>query len=81
MLRLLFKEQLSVNAISKRLEISQYNISKHLRVLREAGLLETEKQGKQRLYIVTPRLKSSLEAGSDVLELGCCLFRMEKLPQ
>ena len=48
-LRLLFKEQLSVNEISERLGVSQYNVSKHLRIMREAGLLEAEKQGQQRL--------------------------------
>jgi predicted transcriptional regulator len=81
MLRLLFKEQLNVNAISGRLEVSQYNISKHLRILREAGLVETEKHGKKRLYVVTPHLKSNLEAQSDVLDLGCCTFRLNKLPK
>jgi len=79
MLRLLFQEQLSVNAISGRLDVSQYNISKHLRVLREAGLLQTEKHGKKRLYSVTPRFKANVPAQSDVLDLGCCLFRLDKL--
>ena len=39
-MRLLLKEQLGVNDISKRLKMSQYNTSKHLRILREAGLLQ-----------------------------------------
>jgi DNA-binding transcriptional ArsR family regulator len=79
MLRLLFKEQLSVNAISGRLEVSQYNVSKHLRIMREAGLLETEKRGKQRLYVVPDNLKSNLETNGHVLDLGCCSFRLDKL--
>ncbi|MCX6917074.1 MAG: ArsR family transcriptional regulator [Verrucomicrobia bacterium] len=40
--RLLLKEQLGVNQISERLEMSQYNVSKHLRRQQEragAGLL------------------------------------------
>ena len=37
-LRLLFKERLSVNEITGRLKLSQYNVSKHLRIMREAGL-------------------------------------------
>ena len=40
-LRLLFQENLSVTEISEKLGVSQYNISKHLRIMREAGLLET----------------------------------------
>src|SRR5882672_1209531 len=80
MLRLLFKEQLSVNEISERLNASQYNVSKHLRVMREAGLLDIEKQGQQRLYRVADDLKSQVAANDNVLDLGCCTFRLDKLP-
>ena len=80
-LRLLFKEPLSVNEISVRLKVSQYNISKHLRIMREAGLLESAKQGKQRLYVVTSGLKSQVAANNNVLDLGCCTFRFDKLPR
>lgn len=81
MLRLLLKEQLSVNQISARLKVSAYNASKHLRVMREAGLLETEKNGQQRLYRVPTKLKSQMEASADTLDLGCCTFRIDKLPK
>ena len=79
-LRLLFMEQLSVNEISDRLNVSQYNVSKHLRIMREAGLLLTEKDGKQRLYAVVDELKSQA-AANNVLDLGCCTFRLDKLPK
>ena len=72
---------MSVNEISERLEASQYNISKHLRIMREAGLLETEKQGKQRLYTVAGNLKSQLAANNNILDLGCCTFRLDRLPK
>ena len=80
-LRLLFKQQLSVNDISERLDASQFNISKHLRIMREAGLLESTKQGKQRLYTVTSSLKSQVEANNNILDLGCCTFRFDGLPR
>ena len=80
-LRLLFKQPLSVNEISERLDVSQYNISKHLRVMREAGLLELEKQGKQRLYSVVQDLKAQVAANNNILDLGCCTFRLDKLPK
>ena len=79
--RLLLKEQLGVNQISERLEMSQYNVSKHLRILKEAGLLEMQKQGQQRLYAVVPCLKHQLAANQNVLDLGCCSFRFDKLPK
>jgi len=80
-LRLLFKEPMSVNEIADRLKASQYNVSKHLRIMREAGLLEVEKQGKERLYSVTRTLKSQVAANNNVLDLGCCTFRFDKLPK
>jgi predicted transcriptional regulator len=42
-LRLLFREQLSVNEISERLKVSQYNVSKHLRIMRGGGLARNGK--------------------------------------
>src|SRR6185436_9480176 len=80
-LRLLFKEPLSVNEISERLEVSQYHVSKHLSIMREAGLLELEKQGKQRLYSVVDDLKTQVAANNNILDLGCCTFRLDKLPR
>jgi DNA-binding transcriptional ArsR family regulator len=80
-MRLLLREALGVNAISSRLRLSQYNVSKHLRILKEAGLLEMKKSGKCRLYGVSPRLKTELAANRNVLELKCCTFRFDKLPR
>lgn len=79
--RLLLKQSLGVNDISGSLGVSQYNISKHLRILREAGLLETEKKGKLRLYGIASELADRLAANRNVLELDCCTFRFNKLPK
>jgi DNA-binding transcriptional ArsR family regulator len=59
-MRFLLKNRLGVNTIAQRLRISEYNVSKHLRILKEVDLLEMEKAGKQRLYGVAPRLKDHL---------------------
>src|SRR4026209_2906139 len=80
-LRLLFKHPLGVTEISDRLSVTQYNISKHLRIMREAGLLESKKQGKQRLYSVLEELKAEVRANNNILDLGCCTFRLNKLPK
>ena len=80
-LRLLFKEPLSVTEISERMRVSQYNVSKHLRIMREAGLLENQKKGRQHLYSVANQLKSMAVSNHNVLDLGCCTFRLDKLPR
>lgn len=79
-MRLLLSHPLGVNEISARLKISQYNASKHLRILREAGLLETKANGKSRLYGVAEGLVGRLASNHNVLELDCCTFRFDKLP-
>ena len=40
----------SVGELVARLTLSQPGVSKHLKVLREAGLVEVRPEGKQRLY-------------------------------
>ena len=77
--RLLLKKQMSVNEISESLAMSQYNVSKHLKLLRAAQLVDMEPRGKLRLYTVAPALKSKLAPGGDVLELDCCTFRFDRL--
>ena len=39
-----------MNDIGERLHLNQPHVSKHLRVLREAGLVEAETRAQQRLY-------------------------------
>jgi len=80
-LRMLLKKQCSVNEIADALGITQYNASKHLRVLMEAGLLEKEKLGQQRLYALASDFSSHLEENHNVLDLGCCQFDFTKLPK
>jgi DNA-binding transcriptional ArsR family regulator len=41
---------LSVNEIGERLALNQPQVSKHLRVLKEAGLVEVEARAQQRVY-------------------------------
>jgi DNA-binding transcriptional ArsR family regulator len=79
-LRLLFKKQLSVNEIAERLKVSHYNVSKHLRILSEAGL-EVELRGKHHLYSIASVLASQAAANNNVLDLGCCTFRLNELPK
>ena len=81
MLRLLYKEPLRVTEVSEKLGVSQYNVSKHLRVMREAGFLEVHKRGKHRLYSVLPTLKAEFGANEATLDLGWCIFRLDRLPK
>jgi DNA-binding transcriptional ArsR family regulator len=54
-LRQLRTGQANVNEIASRFAISQPAISRHLRVLEDAGLIETERDGQQRLRRLSPK--------------------------
>jgi len=44
----------SVNAIGARLDLHQPQVSKHLRVLKDAGLVSVQARAQQRLYGLRP---------------------------
>jgi DNA-binding transcriptional ArsR family regulator len=53
-LSLLVSSQQSVGEIERRLRMSQPTVSKHLRVLREAGFVESTVDAQRRLYRLKP---------------------------
>ncbi|HJP59422.1 MAG TPA: metalloregulator ArsR/SmtB family transcription factor [Gemmatimonadaceae bacterium] len=53
-LGLLVSSEQSVGEIERRLHMSQPAVSKHLRVLREAGLVESTVDAQRRLYRLKP---------------------------
>lgn len=53
-LRLVWNHELPAGEIASRFEISRPAVSKHLRVLREADLVDERRAGTQRLYRARP---------------------------
>jgi DNA-binding transcriptional ArsR family regulator len=51
-----------VNELVAKLDISQPGVSKHLRVLREAGLVEVRTDAQRRLYRVRPEPLVEIDA-------------------
>lgn len=60
-LDLLRNGERSVNDLVARLKLSQPGVSKHLKVLREAGLVEVRPDGKQRWYGLRPQPLSEVD--------------------
>jgi DNA-binding transcriptional ArsR family regulator len=58
-LRLVWSQERAAGEIAQHFQVSRPAISKHLRVLREAGLVEERRMGTQRLY--RARVESLLE--------------------
>src|SRR2546430_8142850 len=61
-LSLLVSSQQSVGEIERRLRMPQPTVSKHLRVLREAGFVESMVGAQRRLYRLKPEPLQELDA-------------------
>ncbi|HTH42332.1 MAG TPA: metalloregulator ArsR/SmtB family transcription factor [Terracidiphilus sp.] len=61
-LSLLASSQQSVGQIELQLHMSQPSVSKHLRVLREAGFVESTVHAQRRLYRLKPEPLKELDA-------------------
>jgi DNA-binding transcriptional ArsR family regulator len=55
----------SVSELVERLTLSQPGVSKHLKVLREAGLVAVRADGKRRLYALSPQPLAEVDAWLD----------------
>lgn len=75
--RELLRKTLTVTELTERIGANQYNVSKHLRVLREAGIITTEKDGKNLLCTVDAALRQKIARNKNQLDLGCCTFQFD----
>jgi DNA-binding transcriptional ArsR family regulator len=61
-LDLLREHERSVGELVEGLRLSQPGVSKHLRVLRDAGLVEVRADGQRRLYKLSPKPLAEVDA-------------------
>ncbi len=64
-----------VGEINEELQVESTLLSHHLRVLREAGIVTGERDGKAVLYRLSPNVESKRRGAT--LELGCCRLVFE----
>jgi DNA-binding transcriptional ArsR family regulator len=61
------KGEISVNELTKRLELRQSNVSKHLAIMRERGLVTTRRDGATIYYtLADPRISRAISLLRDV---------------
>jgi len=61
-LSLLATSERSVGELERRLRLPQTSVSKHLRVLREAGLVEARVDAQRRVYRIRPQPLAEVDA-------------------
>ena len=64
-----------VGELNESLSIDQSLLSHHLKVLRDAGIVVAERDGKAVLYSLSPRVDAMRKGKS--INLGCCLISFE----
>jgi DNA-binding transcriptional ArsR family regulator len=64
-LNLLVSSERSVGEIEQRLGMPQTSVSKHLRVLREAGFVESRVEAQRRVYRIRPEPLMEVDAWLD----------------
>jgi len=76
--RLLFNGPLHAGDLVKELHVEQSLLSHHLKMLREANIVVSERAGKAVLYSLAPEVKDRHR--NDILDLGCCelSFKLEE---
>ncbi len=75
---LLEEECANVTDLAVRMKVIQPTMSKHLRILRDAGIVVSEKEGTTVWCRVTPEFRQRLRDGRQILDLGCCTFRFDE---
>lgn len=64
-----------VGEINASLGLEQSLLSHHLKILREAGLITSQRDGKAVLYALAPEFQPSKQG--DAINLGCCQLSFE----
>jgi DNA-binding transcriptional ArsR family regulator len=72
--RELLDETLTVAELTRRVHGTPYNVSKHVRILREAGIVRTRREGKHVRCSVKENFRQNKNRKNQ-LDLGCCTFR------
>lgn len=75
--RLLREERMMVTVLAEDLDVAQPSVSKHLRILRDAGIVASEKSGTAVWCHIAPEFRQHARSGETTLDLGCCTFRLE----
>ena len=64
-----------VSEINETLDVEQSLLSHHLKVLREAGLVTAEREGKHMIYSLDRTIQGKRRGRA--IDLGCCLISFD----
>ena len=68
--RLLIGDSMTVSELNETLDVEQTLLSHHLRVLRDAGIVSHQREGRSVRYSISEQVK--LAGPNASIDLGCC---------
>lgn len=68
----LFAGPKNVSDLATELESEIVNVSHHLGVLKSAGLVQVERQGRFMIYSLAPNVRPNQASDCCKIDLGCC---------
>lgn len=68
----------NVSELAEALSMELANVSHHLGILRHAGIVETEKQGRFAINRLHPDVFASDGSSPRTIDLGCCRLELPK---
>lgn len=73
-------DPLTLGDLASRLGLSDYNASRHTRVLNEAGIVTVTREGRFKWIGIHSGFRKRLrrESGPELLDLGCCRFEFDR---
>ncbi|GMR05009.1 MAG: metalloregulator ArsR/SmtB family transcription factor [Thermodesulfobacteriota bacterium] len=72
-LRSLFDGQKCGTEIARELDLTQPHVAHHLGILKNAGLVDSERTGQKVCYRLHPTVRESMEEKDEkTINLGCC---------
>ena len=78
-LKALLTASMTVNELAVATGAEQYNVSKHLRLLRESGLIDAVREGHEIHCSIAPGYRAQTDERT--LDLGFCTFRFDVPPK
>ncbi len=78
-LRFLLKKDSYVTDIAKELQMKQYHVSRHLMILKKAGLVQSIREGKKVKYKINPSVRSKDKGLLGTIDIGCCMISFRSL--
>lgn len=73
--RRLMEGPMHVGEINDSLQLEQSLLSHHLKILRDAGLVNAQRDGKAVLYSLSPEFQGATKG--EAINLGCCLISFD----